>query len=461
MASWEQERVNEFLAASEAFRDMTIPYLAVAAMPAGDNFNVISARLVFGSPTAIVLERTYDSPALRAIIKRLPDLAAAEGIIWAILEGSFDIDGQRYVFLRKESAGGDIEVNPFNQTVRFQFRSCTLAVRGRETGKLFHSEYLDWALRASDPPYLGLNELLAEFGLPIPVGNIVFDAYHVAPIGIDRERSHLSGSELNVSVRLEPGIARDKVQVGLVAIKPGETAIRRAFTGAELSWEEIDGIQFGSLNWTVLPGRAVQAIAVLDRLAFHYWWIVDPQHILNARKAIFGAVDPDLTILRDFLVASGSKGREFESAVSWLLWMLGFSVAHLGAETKTQDAVDILAASPAGNFALVECTTGVIAADKKVANLVSRCALVAEKLKHASHNNVRVLPILVTSKSRDEVIHEIEPARERGVLVLTRDDLVELLNRTDVLPNADQLYQDAESQVTASAAAEPQLPGIQ
>jgi hypothetical protein len=163
------------------------------------------------------------------------------------------------------------------------------------------------------------------------------------------------------------------------------------------------------------------------------------------------------------MIASGSKGsaRDLESAVAWLLWMLGFSVAHLGTSTKTQDAVDILATTPSGNFALVECTTGVISTDKKVANLLSRKAIVLERLSRASQNQIRVLPVIVTSKGREEVAQEIGPAQERGVLVLTRDDLVEMLNRTDMLPDADQLYNDAENQLSGLGETQPPLPGVQ
>jgi hypothetical protein len=272
----------------------------------------------------------------------------------------------------------------------------------------------------------------------------------------------LCGTELSISIRLEKGLCIEDAQLGVVAMKAGETSVRKTFRACELTWTRDGEIQLGTIKYAVPSGRAVQSIAVFKGVAFHYWWVLDPLQIPNTRKAVYEVIDPDVAILRDFMTASGSKGsaRDLESAVAWLLWMLGFSVAQLGTNTRTQDAVDILAVTPTGNFALVECTTGVISTDKKVANLLSRKAIVLERLVRASHNTVRVMAVLVTSRGRDEVLQEIKPAQERGVFVITRDDLVDLLNRTNVLPDADELYNNAESQLATATASEPSLPGI-
>jgi hypothetical protein len=183
---------------------------------------------------------------------------------------------------------------------------------------------------------------------------------------------------------------------------------------------------------------------------------------MNPRKAVYEVVDPGLSRLND-LLGQAPKGaaRDFESAVAWLLWLLGFSVAHLGSNRLTQDAVDILASTPGGHFALVECTTGVISTDKKVPNLLRRRALVVEKLKQSNHNVAHVLPVLVTSCGRDEVEQEIEPAEQRGVLVLARDDLLAMLDQTQFVGNADTLYSEVEERLAGAArAAQPGIPGI-
>ncbi|HEU5066613.1 MAG TPA: hypothetical protein VFT61_00280 [Sphingomicrobium sp.] len=460
LESWEQARVEEFFAASQKFRAATVPYLGLAALKLGDSYTVISARLIFASATAHIVEREICSKSLRVILKRLESVQRAEEVIREAVSGEFEIAGERYKFGPRESADATLLIDPFDETMGAQMQLCSLKIRGCATRGLLDTQRLDWELRASNPPYLTFAELLGEIGLPLPTTYTVFEAYHTAPVAIDREQSSLCGTVLNLGVRVESGLPVEEASLGLVAIKPGEATVRETFKSSELTWKRDGEISVGTLSWTAPAGRAVQAVAKFSGVAFHYWWVVDPGHILNPRKTIFSTIDTDLSILRDFLRSSGSRGREFESAVSWLLWMLGFGVAHLGSETKTQDAVDVIAATPAGHFALIECTTGVIAADnKKLANLVSRRAVLVEKLKQANHNNVHVLPIIVTSKSREEVVHEIEPARERGVLVLTGEDLIALLERTDVLTNPDEIYAEAENQISTTKS-EPNLPGI-
>ena len=67
----------------------------------------------------------------------------------------------------------------------------------------------------------------------------------------------------------------------------------------------------------------------------------------------------------------GEEARDMESVVAWLLWMLGFSVAHLNTR-RTRDAADLLVTSPAGHFAVVECTTGLLKAENKLSLLHER-----------------------------------------------------------------------------------------
>jgi hypothetical protein len=459
--TWIENILSEFFDASELFRSATTPYLAVAAVQGSDRNDIISARVVFGSPTADVLERSFESAGLRVFLRRLRDVETAEEIIRSVTSGAFEFDGEQYRLWDTANSHAGISIEPFNEALGAQMRLCALVIRGRPTATLFDARDLDWRLRAADPPYLSFAELLSEYSLP-PVGaHTTFEAFHTTPVAIDQNCSVLSGTELTVGIRLERGLSTSEARLSIVAIKAGEEPLRKTFCGSELSWQPDGEIQLGTLRWAVPAGRAIQAIAIFRGSAFHYWWVVDPLQIPNTRKAVYEIIDKDLTILRDFMVAGGPKGsaRDLEAAVAWILWMLGFAVAHLGSNTRTQEAVDILAATPSGNFALVECTTGVISADKKLANLLSRKALVLERLARASHNTVRVLAVIVTSKGRHEVLQEIKPAQERGVFVITRDELVDLLNRTDMLPDADELYNNAESQL-AVAASEPSLPGL-
>jgi len=141
--------------------------------------------------------------------------------------------------------------------------------------------------------------------------------------------------------------------------------------------------------------------------------------------------------------------------------MLGFSVAHLGSTRRTQDAVDLIATTPNGHFAVIECTTGLLKADQKLPRVVERAEHVRRRLAESGNRYARVLAVMVTSKTRGEVVADIERAERLRVLVITQEDLQQSSNRTLALPNADQLFEQAEQTVQAAAAkyeAQAQLP---
>lgn len=421
---------------------------------------IVAARLIFASPTGTFVEKKFKSQSAIALAGRLPDLATAETVLSSFAIGRVAIGGEEFLFPSDDGGEVKFDFEPFRQGALQQSRLLALTGRGRTTVGLLDFESLDWEVKSASPPYLGFQELLLDFSAPIPQGNGLFESFYALPVAIDGDRSRLNGTTVSVCLKAERGIRPDDIQLGLIAIKTGEPADRQNIPGTELAWQDDGQFLIGSVEREVPAGRAVQAIASLQGSAFHFWWLVDPHHITNPRKGIFELIDPGLSQIRD-LLSKTPKGaaRELESAVAWLFWMLGYSVAHLGAVKFTQDAVDLLVATPRGNFALVECTTGVISVDKKVPNLLRRRAQVLEMLARSSHNAVRVLPILVTSCTRAEVEQEIAPAQQRGVLVLTRTDLEEMVTQANLMFDADDLYQRAETQVTAAEQA-PELPGI-
>lgn len=111
------------------------------------------------------------------------------------------------------------------------------------------------------------------------------------------------------------------------------------------------------------------------------------------------------------------------------------------------DAADVLVTTPQGHFAVVECTTGVLKAEHKLARLVERSEAVKQKLLLSNNQHLRVLPVIVTTKSREEVRGELEDAQRAGIVVVTRDDLPTLVSQTLRPPDADQLFAEAETTI--------------
>ena len=461
LSAWQADKISSFLASGASFRHLLKPHLALVALRTREDRRIVAARLMFASPTSSLSDKVFESETVKAIACYLPDSEVAEEFIRSFAVGRVRLHGEEFSFPSQD--GGDIrgEFEPFHQGAGAQTRLPVLTMRGQVTAGLADSPLLDWELKSASPPYVSFEELLLEFGVPVPQGLGIFETFHALPVRIDGNRSHVKDTLASVALMTEHGIDPKEVRLGLVAIKAGEVAHRRSIEGVDLEWETGGEFPVGFIECEVPAGRTIQAIASLKGIAFHYWWLFDPEHITNPRKAVYEVTDPGCVVLRE-LLAHNPKGsaRDLEFGVAWLFWMLGFGVAHLGSNRLTHDAVDLVVTTPSGNFALVECTTGVISTDKKVPNLLRRRALVLDKLAHSKHNATKVLPVLVTSCSREEVEHEIAPTQQRGVLVLTRRDLEDMLNQTSTLFDADEIYKRAEEQVASAAATEPTLPNL-
>lgn len=141
-----------------------------------------------------------------------------------------------------------------------------------------------------------------------------------------------------------------------------------------------------------------------------------------------------------------------EAGVSWLLWMFGFSVAHLGGTNKTQNAPDLIATTPRRNFAVIECTTGLLKAENKLSLLVDRAEALKQRLVASGNGHLHVLPVIVTAKAREEIRADLEQAERLGVVVLTREPLEEALQRAPALSDAEALFAEGEQLAQAAQA---------
>jgi hypothetical protein len=222
-----------------------------------------------------------------------------------------------------------------------------------------------------------------------------------------------------------------------------------------MQWGPRDQFQYGWIEVEVPPGAVLHSVASYRGIAQTHYWVADPSTVPNARRAVYELVDNQLESLNEVLTRSEYRGRdarELETGVAWLLWMLGFSVAHLGRSPRTQDAADLVATTPAGHFVIIECTTGLLKADHKLPRVVQRAENARRQLAESGNRHLRVLAAIVTSKTRGEAMADIEQAEKLKVLVITREDLEQSSIRTLWLPNADQIFEQAEQTVQAAAA---------
>jgi hypothetical protein len=103
-----------------------------------------------------------------------------------------------------------------------------------------------------------------------------------------------------------------------------------------------------------------------------------------------------------------------------------------------------------GHFAVIECTTGLLKAENKLARLHERAEAVRRKLRETNNTTLRVLPAIVTTKARNDVAPDLESAERIGILVQTRENLNQSITQTMFQPNPEQIYTQAEQEVAAA-----------
>ena len=220
--------------------------------------------------------------------------------------------------------------------------------------------------------------------------NVEVVAFYVA--AVDGE-SVVSGETARLGLKLALGIPTESATVGYRLFAQGRVVRRSAFGGQALRWEQKDGYQHGTIEVEVPAAAVLHCVASYRGIAQHHFWVSDPTTSSNARRAVYELFDSKLDVLTEFLLNSQGRGRnprELESGVAWLLWMLGFSVAHFGATPRTQDAADLIAVTPGGHFAVIECTTGLLKADNKLPLLVARAENVRRRLNQSGNRHLRV-----------------------------------------------------------------------
>ncbi len=334
-------------------------------------------------------------------------------------------------------------------------RRLQLAVSGGNNFQLHPAEH-DWELKANELPFDTISDLCGEYQIPPLSGqqarvDVIADSLAtILPVSAIRD------SWAFLQIRLAEGLDTMKATIGCTIRKNGGTAIRRKIAGEELALSKDNGAHMGKIEFDVPAGVILECVASYAEEAHHFCTISDPRTTRNACRAIYQIFDPELKTLRELLTIEGKKdARDFEKPIAWLFGMLGFSVAHLDAVPTANGSPDLVAKAPSGNFVVIECTTGLLKADHKLPNLVARAARIRKALALSGHVASKVLPMLVTNRTRAEIKAEIEDAQKAEVHVITSDDFPELLRLSDLPPDADAFYEQAEQKVRQASKPNP------
>lgn len=373
--------------------------------------------------------------------------AVADAIGQIAGPNGFELAGKGLLLLRPEDGQNLVVGAPdliHSEGVNQGNRLAVLTISGIARQMLVQQPQTDWTLKAAARPFDSLNELNIEYGLgaaPVSSTTLEVVAHATAEVYL---LSSVKDGKADLGLWLAKNLDRAKARLGYRVIDKGAVVNRGSVEGDKLDWRERSGDIIGQLLLEVPPGAVVQCIASYAGHAHHIRWFADPTVHQNARAAVLSSIDQTGKLFQSYLLPElpprGKAADDFESAVAWMLWTLGFASVSFGMNAKTRDAFDILAVSPRGDFVVVECTLGLLRAESKLSKLSAREASLRKMLAASDLQHVRVLPIIVTAMTRDEVKADLNAAAETGVLVLTRENLEAIFEDGRLrFANADQL----------------------
>jgi hypothetical protein len=451
----DQEQVTRFLSyISTIDADKNDAGFAYLALRDGERFVLGQARVLLNHGTITTTE--IQTKNVRAGYVRLSEMQRDPAALLTDLANGTVTTPQGSLTFCSTGSGA---YNARYQAIRAEgqphsVRLSTLRITGGDRFWQLRTPELDWELKAHALPYDGIDDLAASLAIgPLSVGpdHVEFAALPIVRIKYDW--NYRDGAALVELVAFE-GIDQAKVSLTFRKFRNRQVVERGSLGSNTISWSFREGILHGQTSIQIEPDAQLHCVACYAGVAQHFGWIVDPGTVANPRMVAFNAYDGELVQLRTLLSRTGRGGnaRDFEAGVSWLLWMLGFGTAHLGNVGVFQDGPDIIATSASGHMAVVECTTGMLRTDNKLPALIARTEVVRRSLQDAGNPSPRLLAVMFTSRTREEIKAELPEAVKHSVYVVARESLDSLLTQAGAYPNSDALYEQAEKAVQDAGA---------
>lgn len=434
----------------------------ILAVKSPDGWSIVSGQIfarMGASPSPPKVLETSGVVAFQADIPGGID--AVFGLLARVREGGLEIGGRRFQFPIENELSGHLEfLNPLG--LRDGRRLTTLKIYGARRGGLFDRAKLDWELKAAEPPFDGLWDLLGEVGMPIPEGDMCSMDVVLLNVAEVAASSSVAGTKATLDVIMSPRLSPRDMRIGYKVFQHRNLVRRESQAGTVLAWQERDGMSVGRFELEVPEGAVLQVFLSYGHEAQQQYWMVDQNSLPNPRLSAYSLFDKDLEVLRDFLFESSqprkNPQRDFEDGIAALLFILGFSNVNLGGMQRLQEAPDGLCCTPSGEYAIIECTTGHPDRDDKLSKLFTRALALRGTMDRVGLQQRKLLSVLVTALARNEIPDaELTKAAEMRILVLCKEDLEAAVQRAAFGENADRIYAQAIENLNVSG--QLQLPG--
>ena len=417
-----------------------------------DGPSLVAAKLILAPLAIDTPERKIKTGPFYAYSGRLSNISLTpRTLLERLLEGF--VPGGDQVFKLAASTNHELSPRLFRSgglTSGLDKQQQIYELFGFGFGKNYpHTEDVDWSLRSSDIPYGNINDLLSDFGLA--GGNHPLQVIALPPILIDTT-SRICGETGILRIRLAKSLVKENASIGVVVQSQGKAVLRKRLSGNVFDWQDdakSNGVLVGTTNITVPKASVSHCFANYNTTSYHHYWIGDPDALQNPLRTMFEVFDPGLEVTKNLLSSSPKRGssNDYESSVSWILWMLGFSPLCLGGSKKLSDGPDLIAISQDGNVIVVECTLGGLKTDNKLQKLIDRTNDVRRALERANAAHVICLPALVTSRPRSEIEDDIVEYEKRGIVVYTAEDIDPILGSTLTSPQSKTRFEELKQRI--------------
>lgn len=290
-------------------------------------------------------------------------------IIEDAISGTIEISGQRLLLLPKESSlHFSSEMNHRDRW----FYDLHLYIGGENRSN--HSKHdlamIDNALRSSQTPFDGLDDLSRWLGLQNVTGDVISTCINLRigpPIDLIVGESSLKDDRLYLVLNAHQTFDISHAGLAIRCFPEAGLSSRRQIS-AEIHWSEPgNGRKVGIVDLEVKGIEGVEVMLMIQSSTVRRQWLSDPTKARNHRLIAVQSFDKDLKMTRQAVLESPDSGR-FENGIAALLFLLGFSPS---VQIET-DSPDLVVATPSGRLALVECTMRIADFSAKLGKLVDR-----------------------------------------------------------------------------------------
>tara|TARA_R100000656_G_scaffold124619_1_gene103318 strand:+ start:210 stop:1568 length:1359 start_codon:yes stop_codon:yes gene_type:complete len=321
------------------------------------------------------------------------------------------------------------------------FINLHLRISGNSVNNIgpLESVSIDNSLRAGTPPFDGLQDISHWLNLRSPLALALspsIDINITPPVNIFFDECFLKDDDLRVILHAHSNFSIDKVKLA-VLVYPRESLDERIHFADRVLWQEGEkGLRHGKLDAKLHKADSVLLILMIDNFTVRRQWLVDPGKARNSRYLAVNCFDREITKIHKAILQENHADK-FEKAVSSLFFMLGFSPT-LQIES---DSPDIIVGSPLGKILIIECTIKIADFSQKMGKLVDRKVTLEKYFKERGHY-CDLIAILVCKMPLDQIALNDSNFKNQNVILITEEDLSELLMMARYTQNPDLLIDD-------------------